>query len=103
MGNYVKAIRKSELASGNKKTVVVAGVRLMIVNVGGEFFAIADACTHLGCSLGTEGKLAGTTVTCGCHGGQFNVTTGKVLAPPSVKDETTYPIKVEGDDVLVLV
>jgi 3-phenylpropionate/trans-cinnamate dioxygenase ferredoxin subunit len=91
------------LASGNKKTVVVAGVRLMIANVGGEFFAIADACTHLGCSLGTEGKLAGTTVTCGCHGGQFNVTTGTVLAAPPVKDETTYPVKVEGDDVLVLV
>jgi len=103
MGNYVKAITKSELATGEKKTIVVAGVRLMIANVGGEFFAIADACTHLGCSLGTQGKLDGSVVTCGCHKGQFNVTTGKVVAAPPVKDEMSYPVKVEGDDVLVLV
>jgi 3-phenylpropionate/trans-cinnamate dioxygenase ferredoxin component len=103
MTQYSKAIKKSELASGEKKSILVSGKRLMIANVGGEFFAIDDACTHVGCSLGTQGKLAGSVVTCGCHGGQFNVTTGKVLAAPPTKDETSYPVKIEGDDVLVSV
>lgn len=103
MANYVKAIKKSELASGAKKTVFVAGKRLMIAHVDEEFFAIDDACTHAGCSLGMEGTLKGSVVTCGCHGGQFNVTTGKVVALPPTTDETSYPVKVEGDDVLVLV
>jgi 3-phenylpropionate/trans-cinnamate dioxygenase ferredoxin subunit len=103
MGNYVKAISKSDLPSGEKKTVFAGGKRLMVANVGGEFFVIDDACTHLGCSLGTQGKLAGTTVTCGCHGGQFNVMTGKVVAPPPPSDERVYPVRVEGDDVMVLV
>jgi len=57
----------------------------------------------MGCSLGTQGKLAGSVVTCGCHGGQFNVASGKVIAAPPTKDERSYPVKTEGDDVLVLV
>lgn len=103
MGNYVKVIQKSDLVNGEKKTVFAGGKRLMIANVGEEFFAIDDTCTHKGCSLGTEGKLAGSTVTCGCHGGQFNVVTGKVIAPPPMADETSYVVKTEGDDVMVLV
>jgi 3-phenylpropionate/trans-cinnamate dioxygenase ferredoxin subunit len=103
MGNYVKVISKSELASGEKKTVFANDKRLMVANIGGEFFAMDDACTHKRCSLGMQGKLAGSIVTCGCHGGQFNVTTGKVIAPPPPTDERVYPVKVEGDDVMVLV
>ncbi len=103
MAQYTNVLKKSELASGEKKTVVVAGKHLMIANIGGEFFAIDDACTHVGCSLGTEGSLSGSTITCGCHRGQFNVTNGKVLKAPPVKDVQTYTVKVEGDNVLVLV
>ena len=103
MATYVKAIKKSEMASGAKKTVVVAGKKIMIANINGEFFAIDDACTHAGCSLGAEGILSGSTITCGCHAGQFSATTGKVITPPTTKDAKTYNVKVEGDDVLVLV
>ena len=103
MTQYVKAIKKSELANGVKRTVLVAGKRLMIANIGGEFFAIDDACTHLGCSLGTEGTLAGSIITCGCHGGQFDVTSGNVVVPPPQKKVTSYPVRIEGDDVLVSV
>lgn len=103
MAAFTKALKKSELASGAKKFVFVSGKHLMIANVGGEFFAMDDACTHAGCSLGTEGALKGSVVTCGCHGGQFDVTTGKVVAPPPVTDAQSYTTKIEGDDVLVLV
>lgn len=103
MTQYTKAIKKSELADGEMKTIAVAGKKILMANIGGEFFAVDDVCTHAGCSLGTKGKLNGSIVTCGCHGGQFNVTSGKVIAPPPSKDETSYPVKVEGDDVLVLV
>ena len=103
MTQYTKAIRKSALADGEKITVTVSGKHLMIANVGGNFFAVDDACTHAGCSLGGMGKLKGSTITCGCHGGQFNVTDGKVVALPSTVNVTSYPVKIEGDDVMVLV
>jgi nitrite reductase/ring-hydroxylating ferredoxin subunit len=103
MAKYTKALNKSDLVSGAKKTVNVAGKQLMIANIDGEFFAIDDACTHKGCSLGKEGMLNGSVVTCGCHGGQFDVTNGKVVAAPPSTDEAFYPVRVEGDDVMVLV
>ncbi len=102
MAQYVKAVRTSELANGAKKTIVVAGKKLMIANVNGKFYAIDDTCTHAGCSLGEEGMLEGSVVTCACHGGQFDVTSGSVIAPPPETAVTSYAVKAEGDDVLIL-
>ncbi len=103
MGTFIKVMSTSELSDGEMKTIVAGGVRLMIAHVGGEFFAIDDACTHAGCSLGSQGKLTGSTVTCGCHGGQFDVMTGAVVSPPPSKSAASYRVKVEGNDVLVSV
>jgi len=103
MANFVPLLKTSELPRGAKKTVFVAGKRIMVANVDGKFFAIDDSCTHAGCSLGTEGFLDGNVITCGCHGGQFDVTSGKVLALPPTADEGTYEIKIEGDSVMVAV
>lgn len=103
MADYVKAMKTSELSSGAKKTVLVSGKRLMIANVGGDFFAIDDACSHAGCSLGGEGTLNGNKVACGCHASSFDLATGRVLSPPASENQTSYQVKVEGDDVLVLV
>ena len=54
-------------------------------------------CTHEQCSLAEEGELAGTTLTCTCHGSEFDVRTGKVLAPPATVPVKVYPVRVAGD------
>lgn len=101
MATFTKAIKISDLPRGAKKTVIVSGKKIALANVDGEFFAIDDICTHEQCSLGTEGFLDGSVITCGCHGAQFDVTNGKVLSLPAPTDVASYEIKVEGDDVLV--
>ncbi len=101
MGNFVKALSVNNLPSGSMKTVVVGGRKLAIANVDGEFFAIEDTCSHEQCSLGSEGFLDGNVVTCGCHGAQFDVTSGKVLSLPVPTDVVSYPVKVEGNDVFI--
>ncbi len=101
MGNFVKALSVNNLPSGSMKTVVVGGRKLAIANVDGEFFAIEDTCSHEQCSLGSEGFLDGNVVTCGCHGAQFDVTSGKVLSLPAPTDVVSYPVKVEGNDVFI--
>lgn len=101
MATFVKAIKVSELPSGSKKTVAVAGKKLTIANIGGQFFAVDDTCTHEKCSLGTEGFLDGSIIICGCHGAQFDVTNGKVLSLPAPTDVTSYETKVVQGEVLV--
>ena len=62
----------------------------------GTYYAFDDTCTHEQCSL-AEGDLAGTTVTCMCHGAEFDVRTGEVLAPPAPMPVKVYRTRVEGD------
>lgn len=82
------------------KKVSVSDEHVLVANVAGKLYAIGNTCTHRGCSL-DEGELEGNIVTCPCHGGQFDVTNGKVVAPPPSKDEPQYEVEIQGTDVLV--
>ena len=81
---------------GNRELAAfdVDGTRIAIASVGDAFYAFGDTCTHRGCSL-AEGDLEGTTVTCPCHGSQFDVTTGEVLRGPAHEPVRSYPARVE--------
>lgn len=103
MADYLKAAQKNDLPAGSVKTVIVGGKAVAIANVDGNFFALDDVCTHAGCSLGGEGFLEGDTITCSCHGSKFDVKSGKVLALPATVPVNTYPVKVEGEDILIAI
>ena len=49
-----------------------------------------------GCSL-AKGTLDGTTVTCGCHGSQFDVANGAVLRGPACRAVRSRVVQVQGD------
>jgi 3-phenylpropionate/trans-cinnamate dioxygenase ferredoxin subunit len=90
------AIKPGELAAFD-----VEGVRIAVANADGRYFAIDDTCTHEQCSLAAEGTLEGTVVTCGCHGAQFDVTTGAVLAPPAPEPVKAYPLRVDNGSLVI--
>lgn len=93
----VTTIKTSEIPAGGIVAVDVRGTQVAVANVDGTYYAFDDACTHEQCSLTEMGELAGTTVTCTCHGSEFDVRTGKVLAPPATAPVKVYPTRVEGD------
>ena len=93
----VTTIKTSEIAAGAIVAVDVRGTRIAVANADGAYYAFDDACTHEQCSLTEMGELAGTTVTCTCHGSEFDVRTGKVLAPPATVPVKVYATRVEGD------
>jgi nitrite reductase/ring-hydroxylating ferredoxin subunit len=72
----------------------VTGKRIAIAKVGEAFYAFGDTCTHQGCSL-AQGELDGTTVTCPCHGSEFDVTTGEVIRGPASEPVQSFPVRVE--------
>ena len=94
---FVTAIKTSEIPPGSITAIDVHGIRVAVANVGGTYYAFDDACTHEQCSLAEEGELTGTTVTCTCHGSEFDVRTGKVLAPPATLPVIVYPARIAGD------
>ncbi len=92
--------KTSDLAPGSGKVVEAEGETLALFNIEGTFYAIGNTCPHRGGRLG-EGSLEGNTVTCPLHGAQFDVKTGEVLAPPAAMGVKSYPVSVEGEDVLI--
>ena len=100
MPKTVKVAEVTELGPGEGKTVEVEGVSLALFNVDGTYFAITNTCTHVGGPLG-EGALIGKELTCPLHGAQFDVTSGKVLGGPARSDVKSFPVSLEGDDVMV--
>jgi nitrite reductase/ring-hydroxylating ferredoxin subunit len=96
----VKVGSSNDVAAGQMRVFDVAGTKVNVASANGQLYAFDDTCTHTGCSL-ARGKLQGTTVTCGCHGSQFDITTGAVLRGPAQRPERSRSVHVEGDDLLV--
>lgn len=98
--DYVRVARRADIPEGAMLRAEAGGHAIALVNVNGELFAIDDTCSHEEASL-SEGGLTGEVVVCPRHGARFNVRTGRVLSLPAVRSLATYPVRVEGDDVLV--
>ncbi len=96
----VRVGKIGDIATGDLRAFGVGRARVAIANVAGALHGIDDTCTHQGCSL-AAGELSGTTVTCACHGSQFDVTTGDVLRGPADEPVGTWVVRLDGDDVLV--
>jgi nitrite reductase/ring-hydroxylating ferredoxin subunit len=91
-----------DLKPNQMKPVNVNGKPVLLANIGGEYYAIGNKCTHMGCTL-TNGELKGEVVQCSCHGSKFNVKTGKVVGGPAAIAEPKYEVKVEKGELMVKV
>jgi nitrite reductase (NADH) small subunit len=100
MPKTVKIAQIGELSPGTAKVVQAEGRSIALFNVEDTFYAIDNTCTHRGGPLG-EGELKGDTVECPWHGAHFNVKTGAVTGPPAPAGVPSFPVRVEGSDVLV--
>jgi biphenyl 2,3-dioxygenase ferredoxin subunit len=100
MLDFAQVATKDQLPIGTMVSAWAGGRRVLIYNIGGEYYATDEQCTHRECSL-EKGQLIGKVVSCPCHWARFDVTTGQVLSPPAKDPLPTYPIKVEGNRILV--
>jgi len=97
---FVEAGVAGELAPGTMKRVDIRGRRILLANVDGHYCAADDTCTHEEASLST-GVLKGELVRCPLHGSRFNVCTGKALEEPAEENLRTYPVRLEGERILI--
>jgi Rieske Fe-S protein len=77
-----------------------------------QFSAVSSICTHQGCPILTGSGDWNTTdqpiydpatkiITCPCHGSQFNVATGAVVAAPARKPLAKFAVQITGSNVYV--
>ena len=96
---FVRVASVTELKPGEGKTILSNGKEIALFNAGGNFFAIQNECPHRGGPLG-EGILSDTSVICPLHAWMFDLKTGGCINNPG-KTIKTFPVKIEGSDVMV--
>ena len=99
---FVRACAVSDLKDDGAISVVLAGDEVAIVKTNGEVFAIKDWCSHAAVPL-SEGDVDGYTIECWLLGSCFDLRTGKPTSMPATVPVPVYPVKIEGDDVLVAI
>ena len=100
MAEFVTVGKKDDVPAGEARVFSVNGKGIAVCNVGGALYAIDDVCTHDGGPLG-EGLLEDDEIECPRHGARFDVKTGKALTLPAVMPVSSYPVRVEGDEIKV--
>ena len=98
----LRACALSDLAEDTALRVELAGRPVCIARSGGEVFAISDVCSHADVAL-SEGEVDDQTIECWLHGSRFDLVTGRPTGLPATKPVPVYPVKIDGDDVLVSV
>ena len=98
--DFVKVAETKDIKPSTMKAIDLAGERVCIVNVEGNYYAIGNVCTHVGGPL-NEGTLEGYDVECPWHGSKFDVRTGKPTRPPARQSVPTYVVKIEDNNILV--
>ena len=98
--DFVKVASTGELSPGTKKLVQIGDERILLVNVKGTYYAVDEECTHAYARL-SYGQVYGEELTCPLHGAVFDVTTGSVVSPPADEGLVIYPVRIEGEDILI--
>ena len=76
------------------------GQHVLLCKIAGSYHAVSDICSHARVLL-SKGRLRGTTITCPLHGARFDVTTGKCLGGPAFLDIASYPVREDGDELII--
>ncbi len=82
-----------ELPAGERLFLEIGSDPIVVFNIAGELYAIADVCSHDDGPVG-DGTLEGYQIVCPRHGAKFDVRNGEVLSLPAVVDIPAYPVRV---------
>jgi nitrite reductase/ring-hydroxylating ferredoxin subunit len=126
---FVRVADVWDVPPGTLKHVETGGIELVLANVSGKVYALADRCAHMNAPL-SMGTLDGTAIVCPLHFSRYDVKTGKkisgpvmgsipgmetfpqemqkmfarmgeIMAPVRTHDQPVFPVKVEGGNILV--
>jgi len=91
-----------ELEPGTARRFDVGALRIAVVRIGDDVYAIGDRCSHANISL-SEGDVhvAERELECWKHGSTFSLTTGVPSSLPATRPVPVYEVTVVDGDVMV--
>jgi nitrite reductase/ring-hydroxylating ferredoxin subunit len=106
--DQIRIASTRDVTPGKPVPVEAAGIKLMLSQVGSDYYVTQRKCPHLGFNL-CRGKIEGRGVVCPLHKAKFDLATGEVQRDPKLlfiglkakSDLKTWPVRVLGDDIFV--
>ena len=93
MSQWFEAARIGEIADRECKAVSLNGSPVALFNLGGEYFALEDVCTHMDHDL-SSGWIEGDRAVCPWHLAEFSIKTGEALKAPAYAGVHSFPVRV---------
>jgi len=92
-------IGKAEIPVGEAKEIVFNNTPAIIINRQDKgYVALSRVCTHLGCLVDYQKDKK--RFLCPCHAGTYDLS-GNVTFGPPPKPLQQFPLKVEGDTIII--
>ncbi len=98
--NWTRVAAVDDVPEGEPVPVQIGDRQLALYRIGDEWFCTDNVCTHAFALL-SDGWLEGHVIECPLHNGQFDIRTGRGLCAPIAEDLQIFPVRVDGDDLLV--
>lgn len=96
---WTPILKESELQDGTLTHADAGGMDVAVLRLRGRLHAIANRCSHRGCSL-HEGRLEDETIICPCHGSTFRLD-GSIVRGPATSPQPTFQIRVDDGTIQI--
>ena len=97
-GNAAGALAKTSQIPVGSGMIFTSQQVVVTQPTSGEFKAFSAVCTHMGCIVN---QISDGTIDCPCHGSQYSIKTGDVVAGPAPMPLPAKQIKVTGDSIFL--
>lgn len=98
--NWHPAGTVNDISDDQPLSATIAGKEVGVYRIGDKHYALEDVCPHAYALL-SQGFVEGEEIECPLHGAKFHIPTGRCTREPGGRDIKCYPVRIEGDTVLV--
>ena len=94
--------QKKEILEDQIKILSSKDYQICITIHNSEVLAFEDVCSHDGESF-DGGKIENGCIVCPRHMAKFDMKTGRAICMPAVEDIRTFPVRVIGEEIIVVI
>ena len=96
---YVVVANEADIPNGERLFVEIDEFQIVVFNIAGKFFAIADVCSHDDGPVGDGEFESEYEIACPRHGARFDVRTGEAVTLPAIIDIPAFPVRLVSGEV----
>ena len=100
--NWIKIAFIDDIPDDDVIGMNIKDKNIALYKYEGEIFATDNVCTH-GQAFLSDGFLEDGEIECPLHQGRFCIKSGKAMCEPLTENIKTYPARVEGSEVFLLI